>query len=64
MNRFDNDKKLDNNWAEHFKFANSNPYDYGLDLLTDKGVHQFDYMTNFSKFDGTETQSKQASHSY
>ena len=67
MNKFGKDKKLDTNWTEHFKFTNSNPCDkdvYGLDLLTDKGVDPFDYMTDFSKIDETELQSKQASYSY
>ena len=47
MNKLGKDKKLDTNWTEHFKFTNSNPCDkddYGLDLLTDKGVDPFDII--------------------
>ena len=66
LNKYDNDRKLDN-WAEHFKFTNRNPYvkdDYDLDLLTEKGVYPYDYMTDVSKFDETALPSKQAFYSY
>ena len=66
LNKYDNDRKLDN-WTEHFKFTNRNPYvkdDYDLDLLTEKGVYPYDYMTDVSKFDETALPSKQAFYSY
>ena len=66
MNKYDNDRKLDN-WTEHFKFTNRNPYvkdNYDLDLLTEKGVYPYDYMTDVSKFDETALPSKQAFYSY
>ena len=65
-NKYDYDKKLDN-WTEHFKFTNRNPYvkdDYDLDLLTEKGAYPYDYMTDVSKFDATALPSKQAFFSY
>ena len=66
LNKYDNDRKLDN-WTEHFKFTNRNPYvkdNYDLDLLTEKGVYPYDYMTDVSKFDETALPSKQAFYSY
>ena len=66
LNKYDNDRKLDN-WTEHFKFTNRNPYvkdDYDLDLLTEKGVYPYDYMTDVSKFDETALPSKHAFYSY
>ena len=66
LNKYDNDRKLDN-WTEHFKFTNRNPYvkdNYDLDLLTEKGVFPYDYMTDVSKFDETALPSKQAFYSY
>ena len=46
---------------------NRNPYvkdNYDLDLLTEKGVYPYDYMTDVSKFDETALPSKQAFYSY
>ena len=66
LNKYDNDRKLDN-WTEHFKFMNRNPYvkdNYDLDLLTEKGVYPYDYMTDVSKFDETALPTKQAFYSY
>ena len=66
LNKYDNDRKLDY-WTEHFKFTNRNPYvkdNYDLDLLTEKGVYPYDYMTDVSKFDETALPSKQAFYSY
>ena len=41
------------NWQDNFKFSKRNPYvsnDEDLDILTDKGVYPYDYMTSFDKF--------------
>ena len=45
----DNNRKLGKS-TDHFNFTTGIPYvkdDYGLDLLTKKGVHPYDVMTDF-----------------
>ena len=56
----DDDKpiyKKHSDWIDKFNYTKSNPYinnDKDLDLLTEKGVYPYDYMTDFNKFNETE----------
>ena len=59
-----NEKRKD--WDNHFYHSNKNLYVNNvedLDLLTDKGVYPYDYMTDFSKFKETQLPDKEEFYS-
>ena len=59
-----NEKRKD--WNNHFYHSNKNLYVNSvedLDLLTDKGVYPYDYMTDFNKFNETQLPNKEEFYS-
>ena len=61
LTKYENDEKREN-WQNNF----CNVYttnDEDLDLLTDKGVYPYDYMTDMTKFNDTQLPSKEAFYS-
>ena len=52
-----NDREYLDNWKDNFKHSR-NPScvknDEDLDMLTDKGVYPYGYMSNWDRFDDTE----------
>ena len=54
-------------WQEQFKQTSSNPYvksKTDLDLLTEKGVYPYDYMSSFDKFNEQQLPSKEHFYSH
>ena len=52
---------LRENWKDNFRFSSKNDViksEKCQDLLTDKGVHPYDYMNSFDKFDDEQLPSK------
>ena len=50
-------KEFLDNWKENFKHSRKPSYAIGdedLNILTDKGVHPYDYMNNWDKFNDTK----------
>ena len=51
------DGKLRDNWQDNFRYSRTSPYikdDYDLNLLTEKGVYPYDYMSDESRFKETQ----------
>ena len=53
-------------WQGNFRYSQMNRYvknDYDLDLLTDKGVYPYDYISDESRFKETQLPPKEAFYS-